>query len=328
MNGIGIGLGDVNPLGHYDFNLLIQRDRVHRLLYTEEPIFRAEMSKIFGAVWVYLAHESQIPSNDDFVRTRLGLRPLIVVRDSAGTIRALYNRCTHRGSTICRRDSGSAKAFQCPYHGWMFLNSGKLNAVPWPSGYACNFDDAKFNLAQVPRVESYRGFVFGTLNPDAPALVDYLGPVAKPIDEWLDRHPGGKVAVRNANRLKFHGNWKLAYDNAADGYHVAFSHRSLLAMENRLAKEEDKGMSFYRDKPDDAPMFVQYLGHGHHFKDKRPNVDDRPGALWEYRECASRHGPLRVGASPALWRQGGSASRPRLVGAGQHQRLSQSVDPG
>ena len=40
-------------------------------------------------------------------------------------------------------------------------------------------------------------------------------------------------------------------------------------------------MSYYRSKPDEAPMYVQYLGHGHHFKDKRPNVAKRPGALWE-----------------------------------------------
>ena len=51
------------------------------------------------------------------------------------------------------------------------------------------------------------------------------------IDQWLDRHPKGKVAVCEANRLKFKGNWKLAYDNSGDGYHVVFSHRSLLEME-------------------------------------------------------------------------------------------------
>ena len=201
--------GDPRPipdLEGYDFDQLIREDRVHRRIYTDEAIFRAEMTRIFGAVWVYLAHESQIPAKDDFVRSTLGLRPIIVVRDSAGAIRALYNRCTHRGATVCRRESGSAKSFQCPYHGWTYLNTGALAGVPWPEGYAGDMPDAGFNLAQLPRVESYRGFVFGTLNPDAPALVDYLGPVAGPLDEWLDRHPGGKVVLCNANRLKFNGN--------------------------------------------------------------------------------------------------------------------------
>ena len=263
------------------FEGLVHEDRVHRSIYTDTAIFEREMTHIFGACWVYLAHESQIPNNDDFVTARLGLRPLIVTRDMNGKIRALYNRCTHRGARICRTERGNARTFQCAYHGWTYFNSGKLRGVPWPEGYACDFREPQFNLAQVPRVESYRGFIFGTLNTDAPSLRDYLGGVRKPIDEWLDRHPGGKVQVCEANRLKFKGNWKLAYDNACDGYHVVFSHRSLLEMENRHQADPSKGMSFYMGKPDEAPMYMQYFGRGHHMKDKRPAIEKRPGALWE-----------------------------------------------
>ena len=263
------------------FENLVHEDRVHRSIYTDAAIFELEMTRIFGAVWVYLAHESEIAENDAYVTRKLGLRPVIVLRDMNGVLRALFNRCTHRGARVCRQDKGSARTFQCPYHGWTYFNTGKLRGVPWPEGYACDFKDAKYNLAQVPRVESYRGFIFGTLNADAPELRAYLGPITKPIDEWLDRHPGARVAVSEANRLKFKGNWKLAYDNAADGYHVVFSHRSLLEMENRLQDEASKGMSFYMGKPDDAAMYVQYMGHGHHFKDKRPNVEKRAGALWD-----------------------------------------------
>lgn len=263
------------------FEGLVHEDRVHRTIYTDAAIFEREMTHVFGAVWVYLAHESQVPNNDDYVTARLGLRPLIVTRDMQGKLRALYNRCTHRGARVCRQERGNARTFQCAYHGWTYFNTGKLRGVPWPEGYACDFKDAQFNLAQVPRVESYRGFIFGTLNADAPDLVTYLGGIRKPIDEWLDRHPGAKVQVREANRLKYKGNWKLAYDNACDGYHVVFSHRSLLEMENRMQKDADKGMSFYMGKPDEAPMYLQYFGNGHHFKDKRPAVEKRPGALWE-----------------------------------------------
>ena len=62
---------------------------------------------------------------------------------------------------------------------------------------------------------------------------------------------------------------------------MVFSHRSLLQTENRHAGDPSKGMSFYAGKPDEAPMYVQSFGRGHHFKDKRPNVAQRPGALWE-----------------------------------------------
>jgi phenylpropionate dioxygenase-like ring-hydroxylating dioxygenase large terminal subunit len=266
----------------YDWDELVQEDRVHRLLYTDPAVFDAEMVSIFGGTWVYLAHESQIPNPNDFITGKLGLRPLIITRDEQGKIRALYNRCTHRGTTLCRWDKGNSRSFQCPYHGWNFLNTGKLRGVPWADGYASKLvQDDKFNLAQVPRVESYRGFIFGTLNMEASSLTDHLGPIKRPIDEWLDRNPGGKVIVCEANRLKYKGNWKLAYDNSGDGYHVIFSHRSLIQTENRFADEATKkGMSYYQNSPDTLPMYCQYMGNGHHFKDKRPNLEARPGGLW------------------------------------------------
>src|SRR5919199_5988140 len=82
----------------YDWDELVQDDRVHRLIYTDPAIFTAEMTHIFGGTWVYLAHESEIPQANDYISRRLGLRPLIVLRDMSGRILALYNRCTHRGT--------------------------------------------------------------------------------------------------------------------------------------------------------------------------------------------------------------------------------------
>ena len=39
-------------------------------------------------------------------------------------------------------------------------------------------------------------------------------------------------------------------------------------------------------------MYMQYMGNGHHFKDKRPNLNKRPGGLWAIEVAASRHGAL------------------------------------
>ena len=65
-----------NPGAWYDWDELVQEDRVHQLLYTDPAIFDAEMRNIFGGTWVYLAHESQIPEVDDYITAKLGLRPL------------------------------------------------------------------------------------------------------------------------------------------------------------------------------------------------------------------------------------------------------------
>ncbi|MBB6446573.1 aromatic ring-hydroxylating oxygenase subunit alpha [Bacillus benzoevorans] len=256
---------------------LIQPDRVHQKLYTDPEIFAEEISKIFGETWVYLAHESEIPHANDYKTGYLGKRPIIVVRDDSGKIRALFNRCTHRGATVCRNHQGTAKIFTCPYHGWNFKNNGELAGVPWPKAYGEDFDKKEWGLKQI-RVESYRGFIFGTLNLQAPSLIDYLGPARDYLDQWLDRYDGKNIEVGNPHRMVYNGNWKLTYDNAADGYHVMFSHRSLFETAARMG--ENKDMTYFAENPDYSEMTVQYLGNGHTLIDQRPNYKE-PGDYWK-----------------------------------------------
>jgi len=67
-------------------------------------------------------------------------------------------------------------------------------------------------------------------------------------------------------------NWKLVYDNAGDGYHPPFSHRSLLLMTARR-HGPDRDMSYYgTSDPDDCAMYSQALGNGHTFIDQRPEM--------------------------------------------------------
>lgn len=257
---------------------LVEADRVHRTVYTDNDIFEAEMVKVFGQTWVYLAHESQVPEPNSFRTSFLGRRPIVVTRDRDGRLHALFNRCTHRAATVCREETGTSKTFQCPYHGWTFKNTGELVGVPWPDAYGPEFDRRTLDLHAVPHVESYRGFIFGTLNPDPPSLGDHLAGAREYLDYWIDRSPNKQVFVRSsAHRMVYRGNWKLAFDNAGDGYHPAFSHRSLLQMAERLG--EPKDMTYFGRTPDRGPMYVQYLGNGHTFIDQRPAYDG-VGSFW------------------------------------------------
>lgn len=267
------------PRGASRWSDLVQPDRVHRSVYTDPGVFDREQSNIFGGTWVYIAHESEIPNEHDFVTRHLGLRPIIVTRDGQGHVNVLLNRCRHRGATVCRVQEGSARSFTCPYHGWTYQNNGSLTGVPWQKGYSEDFDRREWGLARPARVDSYRGFVFATLNARAPSLPDYLGRAADLLDQWIDRNPGGRVHVRSgAHRMLIRANWKLVYDNGIDGYHPAFSHRSLLQMAKRLGDERD--MQYFGKTPDDGPMYCQYLGNGHAFIDQRPSYPDKPGAYW------------------------------------------------
>lgn len=251
---------------------LVQPDRVHRSLYTDRAVFVREMERVYGGTWTYLAHESEIPGPNDFVRRRLGVRPVIVTRDRDGGLHGLLNRCTHRGATVCRDDAGTSERFVCGYHNWTFDNTGALVGVPMRKAYGPSFDRGALGLGRL-RVESYRGFVFGTLNQELPRLEEHLGFAARLIDQWLDRWPGARTVVRHGtHRLRYRGNWKLTLDNSADGYHPGFSHASLLRMrKQRYGVGVD--MQWTLGDVDSGGLRVHDLGNGHTFLDQRAEIE-------------------------------------------------------
>jgi phenylpropionate dioxygenase-like ring-hydroxylating dioxygenase large terminal subunit len=208
---------------------LVLPDRVHRRLYTDPAIFELEMTRIFGRCWLFLAHESQIAAPGDFVRARMGREEIIVVRGRDGRIHALVNRCTHRGAELCAMDRGHAAAFACPYHAWTFALDGALASVPHRQSLPPGFDvkDPRLSLARVPRIESYRGFVFGNLAPEGESLAAFLGPMAEAIDNIVDRAPDGDIEQSGGiARQEYRGNWKFHHENANDTLHPGFVHES------------------------------------------------------------------------------------------------------
>ena len=258
-----------SPPGPYDA-LVLPDGRVHRSIYTDPRIFEEEMVKIFGASWVFLLHESEIPRPNDFKTLTVGRRPTIVSRTSEGRIVAMLNRCTHRGSPVVLAPSGNSRRFSCPYHGWTFENDGALHSVSFPDGYGPAFDLHAHRLGRFPRVESYRGFVFGCLNPDVESLIDWLGPARQTLDWSIDRDRAGPVGVRvvESIRMTYRGNWKHQNDNNTDGYHTPFLHAATNLM-NRLRHGPGKWLSHVNDRTE---MVCQYLGHGHKLGDHRAQL--------------------------------------------------------
>jgi phenylpropionate dioxygenase-like ring-hydroxylating dioxygenase large terminal subunit len=258
----------VGPTSRFD--PLVRPDgMVHRTLFTDPAIFDLEMVKIFGGTWVFLLHETEIPDANDFKCVNIGRRPVIVTRTANGEIRALMNRCTHRGTQVCVEAQGNAKRFQCAYHGWMFSNTGELLTVTFADGYGPAFDKAAHNLGRFPRVESYRGYVFGSLNPDVEPLLEWMGPAREMLDWSVEKltTPGAR-AVRSSTMV-FSANWKLQNDNNGDMYHVPFTHRSIGQMTN---ERHGAGKALDHFRGDNTPMYVKYYGRGHKLIDQRPSI--------------------------------------------------------
>ncbi|HZT50600.1 MAG TPA: Rieske 2Fe-2S domain-containing protein [Stellaceae bacterium] len=208
---------------------LVRPGRVHRSLYSDPRIFALEMERIYGRAWIYVGHESQVPNPGDYVATRIGLRPLLMVRHRDGSVRVLHNQCAHRGAMVVADEQGHASEFRCCYHGWTYHTDGRLKTAPLLHGYPPGFDPADPKLAMLPvaRQADYRGFVFASLAADGPGLLEFLGPMTASFDDMVDRAPDGAIEVAGGVfKHAYDGNWKLYLENLCDAAHPIFVHQS------------------------------------------------------------------------------------------------------
>ncbi|WP_407530237.1 benzoate 1,2-dioxygenase large subunit [Methylobacterium oryzisoli] len=269
--------------------------RCRRDIFTDPDLFELEMQHIFEGNWIYMAHESQIPNPNDYFTTYMGRQPVVITRNRKGELQAFINACSHRGAMICRHKRGNKSTFTCPFHGWTFSNGGKLLKVKDPegAGYPDSFNcDGSHDLTKVARFESYRGFLFGSLNPDVKPLTAHLGEATKIIDMIVDQSPDGLEVLRGASTYVYDGNWKLQTENGADGYHVSATHWNYAATTSRRKESHvvDKTRAM------DAGGWAKQGGgfysfeHGHLLLwTTWSNPEDRPN--WDRREeLAAAHG--------------------------------------
>ncbi|KIA85731.1 Rieske 2Fe-2S domain-containing protein [Flavobacterium sp. AED] len=214
--------------------------RHKRESFTNPELFELEMKYIFEKNWIYLAHESQITELNDYFTTYIGRQSIFISRNKEGELNAFINACSHRGAQLCRYKKGNKSTYTCPFHGWTFNNSGKLLKVKdgKGAGYPEQFNtNGSHDLKKVARFESYKGFLFGSLNPDSSSLEEYLGDTVKIIDQMVDQSEFGLEVLNGSSTYTYDANWKLQMENGADGYHVSSVHWNYVAtMGNR--KEE------------------------------------------------------------------------------------------
>ncbi len=219
--------------------------RVDRSIYTDEAVSRAEFENIFERGWVFLCHDSQVPGHGDYFATEIGRQPVFVTRQEDGSLACFINACSHRGAILTPLKQGNAKVITCRFHGWSYGCDGhciriKEEATGFPDE---GFDRGHFDLRPIARLDSYRGFVFGSLSADGPGLTEHLGQTKPWIDLLVDQARDGLEVVPGSSTYMIGGNWKLQAENGVDGYHVSTVHRVFAStISNRESKDEYTGM--------------------------------------------------------------------------------------
>jgi p-cumate 2,3-dioxygenase alpha subunit len=204
--------------------------RVHRSALTDPDVLEAERRRIFDTCWLYVGHESEIPEPHDFRTRSVGGRPVILTRDAEGSVRVFVNSCTHRGMEVESRAAGHGRFLKCFYHGWSFGTDGRLVSMPDDASYGPCFDRSTMGLRQPPMVDSYRGFVFLSWDPDNVGLGTYLGNARDYIDLVADQSAEGMQIVGGTHLYSMRANWKLLIENSIDGYHALTTHQRYLEM--------------------------------------------------------------------------------------------------
>ncbi len=198
---------------------------------------RQEWDAIWTKLWHLGPREEELPEPGDVFVHSLGHESLIFVRGMDSMVRGFFNVCRHRGSRILLNDDGPChvKQFSCPFHGWCYGLDGQLGNVPHSDRF--DFDDVESETRpalQTFRVASFSGWLWFTLNEEAPDLLTYLGPVGP----MLTSYRMNEARIYDYKTFEFKANWKVTLDAFNESYHFQALHRELLSWGNETAPIE------------------------------------------------------------------------------------------
>ncbi|MGF7162222.1 phenylpropionate dioxygenase-like ring-hydroxylating dioxygenase large terminal subunit [Rhodoligotrophos appendicifer] len=220
--------------------------------YNSQEIYDLEMRQIFGKGWVCPGFAADIPNTGDYITYSIVDQPVFVIRDRDGAIRTFSNVCLHR-MMILLEGSGSTRKIMCPYHAWTYDLDGALIGAGHMQK-TTGFDRKEYCLPEI-RTEIWNGWIYITLNPDAPSISEELAP----LDPLLARYGmASYVPVIHQDQV-WQTNWKLLTENFMEGYHGPVAHKATVGAgikleETRFPEERRTAFTYSTfTKPEGAP---------------------------------------------------------------------------
>lgn len=209
--------------------------------YTDPETLAAEQSGIFDNDWVMIGRSGVAAEAGSYMTARVGNKPIAVIRQRDGSLKAFANFCLHRYARLLD-GAGKSNRIVCPYHSWTYDLNGQLIGVPDREGF-CNVATRDLYLEELA-CEEFLGFIYVALRKDLPPLSERLSELATLVapyglENWLDLHV--------VQEEIWDGNWKFVIENFIESYHTTYAHKRSIGPTNptQLAEKGPVGHPYF-----------------------------------------------------------------------------------
>lgn len=97
--------------------------------YFDPERWQREVDLVFKRVPLLVATSAEIRESNSYKAIEIVGTPVLLSRGADGVLRAFVNMCSHRGAMLVEEGVGSARRFACPYHNWVYDQTGDLVGV-------------------------------------------------------------------------------------------------------------------------------------------------------------------------------------------------------
>lgn len=187
--------------------------------YYSREFMRLEWERMWTRTWLIAGIESDIPEPGDYSVFRPGRESIIIVRQTDGSVRALYNVCPHRGNRLVQDDRGSLSDFTCSFHSWKFGLDGACKRITDPMTFNPKLIRNRPGMTKV-HCETLAGLVFINMAENPPPLREQFG-----LPEgYLETYRLDQMRCVRHTVSEWAANWKTGVDAFYETYHLHAVH--------------------------------------------------------------------------------------------------------
>ena len=228
---------------------IVSEDLSEALTYPVEAFIsrdyaEAEPERLWSKVWQQAGRAEELKAVGDYITYNICHDSILIVHTAAGSgpdsLKAFHNVCPHRGRRLVGNNTGggpktvaqdtgahSARGnrlkFGCNYHAWTFGLDGEATYIPDREDWNGALDSVCTSLTPV-QVDTWGGWIWINMDPEAGPLREFLEPVASLIDPF----EFDQMRYRFRYWGLFDCNWKVALEAFLEPYHVQGTHPQLI----------------------------------------------------------------------------------------------------